>query len=301
MRVTLIYNPTSGDEEHDGPTLRSLLESAGHDVRAHSVKADGWERLLSEPGELVVVAGGDGTVRKVFKELATSQADVTVLPLGSANNIARTLELAELDLEPFVAGLADGERRRYDIGEASAPWGETRFVESVGGGLFADLLAQAEEVDTDDGDKVELGLRMLEDALRDAPALEWELEVDGVDASGLYLAIEAMNIRETGPNIPLSPTGDPGDGKLDIVRIRLEDRRPLLEYVHARLRGGRPEPPPLPVLTGNRVSMRPARECLLRVDDELWPENGSAGAGDAVVVRTGELAASLVVPNARRP
>jgi diacylglycerol kinase (ATP) len=300
VRVTLIYNPTSGDEDHDGPVLRSLLESPGHDVSSHSVKEDGWERLLSEHGELVVAAGGDGTVRKVFKELATSGADVTVLPLGSANNIASALGLVELDVEMLVANLENGKRMRYDLGEATAPWGISRFVESVGGGVFADVIARAAEADTEEGDKVEIGLRLLADVVRDAPARDWELEVDGVDVSGSYLAVEAMNIGLTGPNVPLAPEADPGDGKLDVVRIRPDDRAALLAYVEARLRGERPEARPLSVLLGSRISMQPPAGCLLRADDELWPEEGSPSGGDRVLVETGELAVSLLLPNARR-
>jgi diacylglycerol kinase (ATP) len=298
--ITLIYNPTAGDEDHDGSELRTALEGAGHAVRATSVKDEGWQALLADPGDLVVAAGGDGTVRKVFKELATSDVDVTVLPLGSANNIATTLGLAEAGVDELLSGLDDAERRRYDLVEASAPWGRTLLVESFGGGLFADVLARAEEVDTNDADKVEVGLQVLEGVLLDLPALDWEVEVDGIDASGSYLAVETMNIGQTGANIPLAPQADPGDGRLDLVQIRPEDRVPLLDYVRARLRGEGPEAPPLRVLLGSRVSLRPPVGCRLRVDDELWPEDGAVPGGDRLTVATGNLAVRLLVPAQRR-
>jgi hypothetical protein len=79
-------------------------------------------------------------------------------------------------------------------------------------------------------DKLELGLRLLEDVLQSSPALEWELEIDGIEVSESLLGVEAMNIRETGPNVPLAPEADPGDGQLDVVRIRSADRGPLLAY-----------------------------------------------------------------------
>jgi diacylglycerol kinase (ATP) len=300
VRITLIYNPTAGDENHDGSELRTALEGAGHAVRATSIKDQGWQEVLADPGDLVVAAGGDGTVRKVFKELATSDVGVTILPLGSANNIATTLGLADVGVEELLSGLGDSERRRYDLAEASAPWGRTLLVESFGGGLFADVLAKAENVETKSADKVEVGLKVLEDVLRDPPALDWEVEVDGIDVSGSYLAVETMNIRQTGANIPLAPQADPCDGRLELVPIRQEDRVPLLDYLRARVRGEWPEAPPLQVVPGSRVSLRPPGGCRLRVDDELWPEDGAVSGDDRLTVTTGNLAVQLLVPAQRR-
>jgi diacylglycerol kinase family enzyme len=301
MRLTLIYNPTAGQDDHDRGSLHAVLEEHGHDVRIASVKENGWKQMLSDPGELVVVAGGDGTVRKVFKELASSGVPVTVAPVGSANNVARTLGLAERPIEELLAGVPGGERRRFEVGEAAAPWGTTPFVESFGGGLFAEVLLRAEDVEQQ-SDKVDLGLRLVEDSLRDLPALEWELEADGVDASGAYLAIEAMNIRETGPNIPLAPDADPGDGVLDVALIRPEDRKPLLGYIQSRLGGGRQEPPRFDVVRAGRLNARPPAGCALRVDDELWPDDGASVWRTAeVLVRTGDLAVDVIVPRTSDP
>jgi diacylglycerol kinase (ATP) len=293
MHVTLIYNPSAGDDGADGRSLQSLLEAHGHVVLAGSVKEDGWEHLLSEPAELVVAAGGDGTIRKVFRELATSDVAVTILPIGSANNIARTLGLAEKPLDELVAGLGEGARRPFDLGVASAPWGDAVVVESFGGGLFAEVISRAVRVEREES-KVDLGLQLLAEAIEDSAPREWQLETDGTDRSGTFLAVEAMNIRETGPNMPLAPEADPADRHLDLVRIRAEDREPLLGYVQSRLAGEMPEPPPLDVVRAARLTMRPVAAPALRVDDRLWPDD-PVGAAD-VVVSTGELAVAVVIP-----
>ena len=299
MRITLIYNPTAGSEDREGSELSALLQSAGHSVTAASVKGDSWKQLLAEPGELVVVAGGDGTVRKVFRELATSAVDVTILPVGSANNIARALGLADADIARLTHGLADAELRRFDLGRATAPWGETVVVEALGVGLFAEVLARDEEVDANGEDKVESGLRLLSEVLRDLPVRDWELEVDGAALSGSYLAVEVMNIRETGPNIPLAPAADPGDGHVDVVRVRGADRLPLLDYVEARLRGEPAEIPPLAVDRGREVLLRASRSAAIRADDQLWHDGAAADDGDRVRVETGVLGVRVRVPRAR--
>jgi diacylglycerol kinase (ATP) len=298
VRLTLLYNPTAGSEDREGSELSALLESAGHAVTAASIKGDRWKQLLADPGELVVVAGGDGTVRKVFRELATSDVDVTILPVGSANNIARALGFAEADIGRLTQGLADAELRRFDLGRATAPWGETVVVESLGVGLFAEVMARAERVDANGEDKVDAGLRLLADVLRDLPARDWELELDGTGLSGSYLAVEVMNIRETGPNIPLAPAADPGDGHVDVVRVRGADRLPLLDYVEARLRGEPAAVPPLAVDRGREVSLRASPRGSIRADDELWHDDAAAEDG-RVRVEAGALGVRVRVPRAR--
>jgi diacylglycerol kinase (ATP) len=271
LRVLLTHNPSAGDEEHSQESLTSALEAEGHTVRWQSIKDEDWKTTLNEPVDLVVAAGGDGTVRKVFKQLAGTDTPVTLFPVGTANNIARSLGYEDDDPLRLIRGWPSGRRRACDIGSLASANGEARFVESMGGGLFAAVLARAENADAKAAgmSKLELGLRLLVDVIEDAPALYWEVEVDGVDVSGEVLACEAMNVRETGPNIPLAPEADPGDGMLEAVLIRDEHRRALAGYVHARVNGGTAEAPRFDVRRGGRLTLRPPTGCPVHVDEEV--------------------------------
>jgi diacylglycerol kinase (ATP) len=299
VRLTVTHNPTAGDEEHSRERLTSLLAEAGHEVRYQSVKDDGWEAALASPGDLVVVAGGDGTVRRVFKELAGRPVAVAVLPFGSANNVARTLGLTDDDPAGLARGWHDGDRRPYDVGEVSSAWSLTRFVESVGGGIFAELLATAEDGDDDldPEEKEERGLELLLSVIDGAPALPWALELDGRDVSGEFLAVEVMNIREIGPNVPLAPAASPGDGLFDIVVVGPDHRRPLATYLRSREQDRAVDPPHLPRSRGRRLSMRFPAECPLHVDDQLWPEDGRSLPGGEAVVEVSDARVQLIHPS----
>jgi diacylglycerol kinase (ATP) len=297
VRVTLLHNPGAGEEDHQAEELRSLVAAQGHQVTYRSLDADDWKRALDDPGDLLVVAGGDGSVGKVFLELATKDVAVTLLPVGSANNLARTLGLADSPLEQLAEGWHDGELRRFDVGEASAPWGDALFVESVGGGIFGDVLERAEEIDTDEAEgdeKVHLGLELMLDAIERAPARSWGVEVDGVDLSAHFLAVEVTNIREIGPNFPLAPQADPGDGLLDVVLVREEHREALAGYFEDRLSGVDPRPQPLSTRRGARVVLRPPDDSLLHVDDEFWPDDPKARGGGAATLSAGRFVLVLV-------
>src|ERR671919_93707 len=94
MKVTLVYNPGAGtDEQLSADELLGMIRRAGHTAILKSAKNDDWSSVLERPGDIVAVAGGDGTVGKVANCLLGKDIPIAVLPLGTANNI----ELAHLE------------------------------------------------------------------------------------------------------------------------------------------------------------------------------------------------------------
>jgi diacylglycerol kinase family enzyme len=293
-----MHNPTAGHEVHSRERLESILVAGGHEVIYQSMKDADWKEALLKPSDLVAVAGGDGTVRKVFKELAKAPKTATLLPVGTANNVARSLGFEDDDAERLVRGWPDGARRPYDLGEVASPSAETRFVEAMGGGIFGEVLerAEASEEDPSGEEKIEQGLRLLHEVLDRARPLRWELDVDGVDLSGALLGVEVMNVREIGPNVPLAPEADPGDGMLDVVLVGPDDRATLGAYLEARLRGRDPEPPRLETHRTRRLAMRAPDGCPTHVDDVLWPEGAQRRDGRATVASAGRVRLDVLRP-----
>src|ERR1700693_2303775 len=94
--INLLHNPTAGNEDHSKEELISLLEENGYECRYSSMKKD-WKNL-EEKVDFIVAAGGDGTIRKITKELLERKLSekiwpIALLPLGTANNVAQTLEI----------------------------------------------------------------------------------------------------------------------------------------------------------------------------------------------------------------
>jgi len=294
LHVLLIHNPGSGGEDHDRDALVARLALVGHEVDYRSTEENGWIDALSAKPDLFAVAGGDGTVNRVFKELAGSSTPVTVIPLGTANNIAGTLGLTGASAGELIAAWPDFVLRPFDVGEASAPWGRRQFVETAGAGLFGELFRSAEEQDEPD-DKVRHGLELLRDALAAARPARWRLELDGADLSGDLVGVEAMNIREVGPELPLAPSADPGDGLLDVVLIADEHRDALRAHVEARLGGASAPLPELTAHRGHELTLTPPQGVALHVDDDPWPIE----AGGPVVVRGGVQQVNALVPAPR--
>src|SRR4029453_10631218 len=96
MRVTLIHSPTAGKGKPSPDALLKILHKEGYDVRYASTKEKRWSRALDKRTDLYAVAGGDGTVGRVARKLAQREIatlPVAVLPLGTANNIAESLNV----------------------------------------------------------------------------------------------------------------------------------------------------------------------------------------------------------------
>jgi diacylglycerol kinase (ATP) len=285
LRVLLMHNPTAGDEDHSRDSLSEALEAAGHEVTWQSTKDSDWERALEESFDLVVAAGGDGTVRKVFRQIAGKDVPATILPLGTANNIARSLGFDDDDPGHLVPGWPHGRLQPYDIGSLSSARGADLFVESAGAGLFADVLVRAESDESDASDKIEKGLRLLLASLDEQRALPWTLELDGNRFSDELIGLAVMNASEVGPQIPLAPAADVGDGVLDVVLLRVGDVKRLREYVEARLAEDSAEPPRFEVRRAVDIGFEPPAGCPVHVDDELVADSDSARDVGAVAAR----------------
>src|SRR5438552_13522233 len=95
MRILLVHNRKAGSEEHEGEDFIKALKRAGHKAIYQSSKKKGITKALKKKIDLVLVAGGDGTVSKAARRLVAMNSEVplAVLPLGTANNFARSLGL----------------------------------------------------------------------------------------------------------------------------------------------------------------------------------------------------------------
>jgi diacylglycerol kinase family enzyme len=70
MRITLMHNPKAGDAEHGRKQLMAALVKAGHQASYQSTKKEDYKKALGKPADLVVAAGGDGTVVRWARDLS---------------------------------------------------------------------------------------------------------------------------------------------------------------------------------------------------------------------------------------
>jgi diacylglycerol kinase family enzyme len=215
---------------------------------------------------LVVVTGGDGTVRAVATRLIGKNIPMAIAPNGTANNIARALGI---EGKPFdiVAGLKMPMRRHFDVGRVQAPWGEDYFLEAAGYGLYASTLAAYRP---EEGKSVLRSLEAINQTLAAYEAKECRIVLDGEDLSGAYLLVEVLNTPAFGPRLKVAPEANPGDGLLEIFRIRDDDRPGFMESLTGLLREELQELPGVELNRGRRLEICWTGESF-HVDAEVRP------------------------------
>lgn len=269
--ATLIYNPNSGGaDEISARELQDALHAAGFEpvYEATSSERD-LDPILEDVEGLVVAAGGDGTLRAVATRLIGKDAALALIPLGTANNIAKALCI-EGTPQRLIAGLENPRKRPFDVGFVQAPWGEDYFLEGMGCGVYADALT---DYDPDEGKSFFRAVDAVFSLIKDYEPKRLQVKLDGKDLSCESVALEILNTAATGPRLRLAPDADPSDGLLDVVQICKHHRSNLLRYATNMLAESLERLPGVEVLRGERLEMV-WTGFPLHIDAEVRPERG---------------------------
>ena len=216
-RACVILSPTAGRavpvstlREH----LRPLVE-AGWEVRIEVTDRPGGATAIAEMAvnagyDLVVAAGGDGTVSEALQPLVGTDVVLGVLPLGTGNVWAREVGIP-LDLPGAVRVLLEGRVRRVDVGRA----GHRNFLLMAGIGFDAAVTRQI-----DPRRKRRLGMiAYLVAGVAVAFSFighKVQLNVDGVRRTYRALLIVIGNSRRYGGDVSLTAEARIDDGLLDV-------------------------------------------------------------------------------------
>src|SRR5438105_14419099 len=232
MRILLLHNPKAGSEEHEGEDFIKALKKTGHTTSYRSATKRGIGKAQKKKFDPILVAGADGTVTKVARRLVAMKSEIplAVLPVGTANNFARSLGFC-LSKKELIEQLNDGKCGTFDVGLARGPWGKRYFFEGAGAGLFADYLrAPKKDEPKSKEEALTRHVKELRRRLQTYRARQWEIEVDGSDLSGPYLLWHAMNIRSVGPVLTVAAEAKTNDATFDFAGARATDRPLFLDY-----------------------------------------------------------------------
>jgi diacylglycerol kinase (ATP) len=294
VKVTVIHNPEAGDDKQlSGQQILRLIRKAGHKPRYFSLKSKKWKKALKKPCDMVVVAGGDGTVGRVARRLIESRIPIAVLPMGTANNIANTIGVTGRTFQDLIEGWQAAHCANFDAAIARGPWGVRYFIEGFGVGLFAETMFRIEngqhsqvEHSEDPDEEIDAVLKVLKKQLSSYPSKDLTVRLDGRDLSGDYYMLEALNIRYIGPNLDLVPEAQINDGLLDVVFVSKGEQAKLNQYISDRLKNRRSRVK-LTVHQGRHLQVE-WKSSPVHLDDKPWPEDqdGKPVLSNAIDIKT---------------
>ena len=258
-RVALLANPRSGAGE--GAEVEQLLAAAGAEVETFAL--DERDAAVGGSFRRIVVAGGDGSVACAAEVAGRAGVSLAVVPVGTANDFARALELP-LDPEEAARLAVRGTRtRRLDLGRVD---GDRPFVNAVSAGLSPVAAREAHGLKGALGPlayaagalRAGLGAAPISCAVRsDGSELfsnkAWQVTVGLTGAFGGGAEIEA----------------DPHDGLLDVVVIPAGSRLGLVMRAYGMRAGSVEEQRGVVTGRGSEVEIDTEGDGGLNVDGEL--------------------------------
>jgi diacylglycerol kinase (ATP) len=242
--ATLLHNPKAGDEEHSKKELTELVEATGYQCRYFSTKKDGWTDFDSDV-DLLIIAGGDGTVRKAVTELMKRKAldkapPFAVLPVGTANNICNALNIKG-SYEEIIKAFPQCKTQKFDVGMVNGEPNTTLFLEAFGFGLFPSFMNTVREEKIDKQETVEKEIESVLKAFHEYifsfQPRKCSVEIDGTDYSGEYLMVEVMNVPSIGTNFRFAGKADISDGEFDVVLLTEKNKATAADYIVEKLKG----------------------------------------------------------------
>ena len=265
MRALLVHNPTAGIKGHDKDSIIDALHLADINVDYVSTKDGNLKRALKCACDLVVAAGGDGTIGYVFTHLADRSIPIGIVPLGSANNVARSLGIAGTPAELAEQWRA-GHTHSFHLVEVT--YGKDKkelCAEAFGIGLMAALIKRrAKGKKADGADDICRGRRALSEVAAEAKPLDLEVNIDGKPWKSDLISVDVLNIPFTGPALPLAHNADPGDTLLDVIGFESDKRDKLIEWINSP----QEDLPPATAQRGEQIEIR-WQDADSRLDDEV--------------------------------
>lgn len=240
MKTCIILNPAAGSAENTEALREKFTRFGPHEIRATAEPGDAQrfaQEAAGEGCELIISAGGDGTLNEVVNGVAAenSQVRVGIVPLGTGNDFARSIGLPA-KIDDCLEIIAHGQTKAIDLVRVTSD--QVRYFVNVSAGGFSGLVDEklTPEIKKTWGPLAYF--RGAAAALPELRAYKTTIVFDGAETirMNLYNVIVA-NGRFVAGGIPVAPEAIINDGVVDVFLIPEKPKAELTVVVAQILLG----------------------------------------------------------------
>ncbi len=256
LNAAILINPTSGKgrSAKNAPLAVQRLRSRG--VQVTELTGDNSQGSLALAQQAVadgidalIACGGDGTVHCALQAVAGTDVTLGIIPLGTGDDIARTLDLPRNDVQAAADVIADGRTRQVDYGMVRSSDGvDKAFLAVMSAGFDSEVTERANTMTWPTGTSRYLIATLAE--LRVFQPAPFQITVDGqtLRSEGMMLAIG--NGSSYGGGMYVCPTAIPDDGLLDLTFLTRTSKLTFLRIFPRVFKGSHIHHPSVRTLRG---------------------------------------------------
>ncbi len=266
MRILLVINPQASRAKAALADLRTWFAERAELTFVEATNLDGLTQALRAHGptmDRIVIGGGDGTISGALPELLALGKPLAVLPLGTANDFARTLGLPE-DAAAAATVAMEGREHRIDLGRVNG----RPFLNVASVGIAAKALKTQSKALKRRWRVLSYPISLLR-AVREAQPFHIEVDLDGTHCwSGAVYQASVGNGRFHGGGLTVAEHAAIDDGKFDLYFVRPGAAWQLAASL-THLKFGLAKPDVLKKRTAKHVVLRTTEPRSLNVDGDL--------------------------------
>jgi YegS/Rv2252/BmrU family lipid kinase len=290
-RILVIYNPSAGQwrRRRLKATLRGL-EALGCTLTLHETTRPGDAEvtaagLSAKDFDVVVAAGGDGTINEVANGLIKSTSlipPLAIIPLGTANVLAQEIGLRGQP-DAIALAIADGDRQSVHLGLANG----RHFIMMAGVGFDAHVVANVDLALKRRTGKIAYVLETLIQALRYGfPACRVTIDGKSFDARSVVVC----NGRHYGGPFIAAPEANLGTATFEVCLLERGGWAHMMRYSAALVMGRLSTLPDVRILSGRRIRIDGQKGLPVQGDGDII-------AALPVEIEVAEKTLDLIVPN----
>lgn len=272
-KARVIYNPSSGKEMGRKRLADILitLERAGYEASAFGTqkKEDGTkeaERACQKGFDLIVAAGGDGTVYEVINGISKQEKRPTlgILPFGTSNDFARAIGITKENFTQALQVLEKGISTNVDVGKMNQKY----FINIAGGGSLTELTYEVPSKLKTVFGQLAYYFKGVEKMTQFKPYMV-QATVDGVQIKEEIMLFLVSNTNVVGGFDKLAPFADYTDGAFDVLFLKKCNVAELGRVMTRLLNGEHIHDPKVMHFRAKTLDIIPSKAVQINLDGEL--------------------------------